>query len=418
MSRELTVLYAAYGTGRPSPLPELAIQYADFAAWQRQLLQGETLERLRSYWVKQLAGVPPLELPADLPRPAVRTTRGSTLPCDLTPELSAAVREFCRREGVTPFMALLAAFEMLLARYAGQDDFAIGSPVANRMQPETEPLIGCFINMVVLRNDLSGDPGFREVVGRLRQVALAAYEHQELTLDRVVDAVRPPRDASRHPLFQVMFVLQNNEPPSLASLGLDVELLTDVSNGRLAFFELTLGFGDTGQGFRGSINFNTDLFLPATIERMARHYQALLAAALRDPDCPLGSLPMVRGAGAAHGVGRLELHGGRLPARGLYARAVRTAGRRVARGAGPGGRAAAVDVRRAGAAGQPVGPRAAGPRRRAGRPGGGAAAALRRMGGGGAGRAQGRRGLPALGPQPARRAAAISRWKTHASSAS
>ena len=142
----------------------MPIQYADFAAWQRKLLQGETLDRLRSYWIEHLDGVPPLELPTDYPRPAVRTTRGDTLPCHLSPELSAAVREFCRREGVTPFMALLAAFQVLLQRYTGQDDFAVGSPVANRMRPETESLIGYFINVVVLRGDLSGEVGFRGLI--------------------------------------------------------------------------------------------------------------------------------------------------------------------------------------------------------------------------------------------------------------
>ena len=168
LTRELTALYQAYQAGRPSPLPELPIQYADFAAWQRNWLQGEKLEQLRSRWVERLAGVPPLELPIDRPRPAIRTTPGDTLPCDLSPDLSAAVNEFCRREGVTPFMTLLAAFQVLLARYTGQDDFAIGSPVANRTQPETESLIGYFINVVVLRNDLSGDPDFREVVRRVQ----------------------------------------------------------------------------------------------------------------------------------------------------------------------------------------------------------------------------------------------------------
>ena len=293
LTREITALYLAYQADKPSPLPELQIQYADFAAWQRQLLQGETLQRLRTYWVEQLADLPPLELPTDYPRPAVRTTRGDNTTCDLSPELSAAVREFCHREGVTPFMTLLAAFEVLLARYSGQDDFAIGSPVANRSQPETEPLIGYFINMVVLRSDLSGDPSFREAVRRASQAALGAYEHQDITLDRVVDAVKPERDTSRHPLFQVMFVLQNNEPASLDSLGLRIEPVETGVAGHSAFFELTLAFGEDGPVFRGSINFNTDLFRADTIERMARHYQVLLAGAIADPDRPLSSVPLV-----------------------------------------------------------------------------------------------------------------------------
>ncbi len=203
------------------------------------------------------------------------------------------MRDFCRREGVTPFMALLAAFEMLLARYSGQDDFAIGSPVANRAQPETESLIGYFINMVVLRGDLSGDPDFREVVRRVSRTALGAFEHQDLTLDSVVDAVKPARDPSRHPLFQVMFVLQNNEEPSLDHLGLAVEPFEDAPTGNSAFFELTLAFGETAQGFRGSLNFNTDLWRAETAARMIRHYQTLLAEAIAHPDRPLSTLPLL-----------------------------------------------------------------------------------------------------------------------------
>jgi amino acid adenylation domain-containing protein len=293
MARELAALYPAYRAGHPSPLPELSIQYADFAAWQRDLLQGETLNRLRTYWIEHLDGVPPLELPTDYPRPAVRTTRGDTLPCNLSPELSTAVREFCRREGVTPFMALLAAFQVLLQRYTGQDDFAIGSPVANRMRPETESLIGYFINVVVLRGDLSGDIGFRGLIERVRQVALGAFEHQELTLDRVVDAVKPARDPSRHPLFQAMFVLQNTEPPSLRSLGLEIEPFNELPAGDSAYFELTMSLEETDQGYHGSLNFNTDLFRPETATRMIQHYQTLLAAAIADPDRPLGALPLL-----------------------------------------------------------------------------------------------------------------------------
>ena len=289
MTRELAALYMAYREGRPSPLPELPIQYADFAAWQRQYLQGESLNRLQSYWVEQLHNLSPMDLPVDRPRPAIRTTRGETLPCNLSPELSAAVREFCRREGVTPFMTLLAAFEVLLQRYSGQEDFAVGSPVANRMRPETEPLIGYFINMVVLRADLSGDPGFCEVVHRVRQTAIAAYEHQELTLDRVVDALKPQRDASRHPLFQVMCVLQNTEPASLDALGLEIEPFAQVSTAETAYFELSLSLEETPQGFLGGLNFNTDLFQAETIRRMAGHFSTLLAEVIADPDRPLSA---------------------------------------------------------------------------------------------------------------------------------
>ena len=293
MARELTALYQAYRAEQPSPLPELPIQYADFAVWQRKFLQGDELEQLRAYWSGQLRGLPALELPTDYPRPAVRTTPGETLPCNLSPELSRTLAEFCRREGATPFMALLAAFQVLLARYTGQEDFAVGSPVANRMQPETEPLIGYFINMLVLRADLSGGPSFRELLRRVRQTAIDAYEHQELPLDRVVEAVKPARDPSRHPLFQAMFVLQNNAAPSLDGLGLSVEPYEDRLIGRSAYFELTLAFEETARGLLGSLNYNTDLFRAETIEGMARQYQLLLAGALAEPDWPVATLPLI-----------------------------------------------------------------------------------------------------------------------------
>ncbi len=291
--RELAALYPALLAGRPSPLPELPVQYADFAAWQRNLLQGETLEKLRAYWRGQLADVPPLGLPTDSPRPAIRTTRGSSRPCRLSPATSAAVLEFCRGEGVTPFMTLLTAFEVLLARYAGQDDFAVGAPVANRSRPETETLIGYFVNVVVLRADLSGDPSFREAVARLRVVALDAFERQEMTLDQVVDAVKPPRDPSRNPIFQVMFALQNIRLPSPPDLGLKITPLDDCPPPPSANFDLTLELFDVDSEFRGSLNFSTDLFHADTIDRMAEQFEVLVAAAVRQPDQSVSALPLL-----------------------------------------------------------------------------------------------------------------------------
>jgi amino acid adenylation domain-containing protein len=299
LARELSVLYQAYSSGQPSPLPELPIQYADFAAWQRQMLQGETFERLHGYWSKQLANVPPLELPTDYPRPAIRTTRGARAACDFSPELSAALSEFCRQESVTPYMALLAGLQILLARYSGQGDFAIGSPSANRTQRETEGLIGYFINVLVMRSDLSGGPNFRELVRRVRQTVLDAFDHQDMTLDHVVDAVKPQRDLSRHPLFQVMFVLQNTERAvlqggsderlRLASLGIrDPDALE-----RSSYFDLMLGLYETEQGFQGGINYNTDLFRSDTIDRMVQHFRVLLAEAIADPDRPVSSLSLL-----------------------------------------------------------------------------------------------------------------------------
>ena len=217
---------------------------------------------------------------------------GATRLFDLPPETGEALLEFCRREAVTPFMVLLAAFEVLLQRYSGQDDITVGSPVANRARPETEALIGYFVNVVVLRSDLSGDPSFRELLRRVRQTTLDAYDHQEMTLDQVVAAVNPPRDMSRHPLFQVMFALQNIELPQLDAFGLSMAPLEDGPTARSSYFDLTLAFWQSRPGvpgtpvFRGELNFSTDLFDAETIDRMARHYAALLAAAIAGPDRP------------------------------------------------------------------------------------------------------------------------------------
>jgi len=290
---ELAVLYPAFAAGRSVRLPELPIQYVDFAAWQRTLLQGERLERLQSYWHDQLSGVPPLELPTDRPRPAIRTTRGSTLPCQLSPETSQAVREYCRREGVTPFMVLLAAFQVLLHRYSGQDDFAVGVPVANRGRPETESLIGYFVNVIVLRADLADDPSFGETVARVRRIALEGFERQETTLDQVVDTVKPARDPSRNPLFQVMFALQNIQLPQPPEIGLKITPLDDSPAPPSANFDLTLELFDRADGFQGGLNFSTDLFQPETIARMVRQYQVLVAAAVGAPDQKISALPLL-----------------------------------------------------------------------------------------------------------------------------
>jgi amino acid adenylation domain-containing protein len=292
LARELSILYQAYSSGQESPLSDLPIQYADFAAWQRQLLQGDIFDRLHGYWARQLADVPPLELPTDYPRPAVRTTRGARAACNLSPALREALSDFCHQERVTPYMTLLAAFQVLLARYSGQNDFAVGSPSANRTQSETEGLIGYFINMLVLRTDLSGGPDFRDLVRRVRQTVLDAFDHQDMTLDHVVDAVKPARDLSRHPLFQVMFLLQNDEPATLRDENLRIAPLGRGWEGTAgsSYFDLTLWFSETEQGFEGEIIYNTDLFHSDTIDRMVQHYQLLVAEAVADPDRPVSSL--------------------------------------------------------------------------------------------------------------------------------
>lgn len=290
---ELGLLYQAFAAGRPVQLPELPIQYVDFSAWQRRLLQGETLERLRTYWKNQLSGTPALELPTDLPRPAIRATRGSSRPCQLSKQTSDAVVEFCHREGVTPFMTLLTAFEALLARYSRQEDFAVGAPVANRGRPETTGLIGYFVNVVVLRANLTGDPTFREAVARSRNTSLEAFERQEMTLDQVVDAVQPPRDPSRNPIFQVMFALQNLSLPKAPETGIEITPLDDSPAPPSANFDLTLELFEREGGFQGGLSFSTDLFLPATIDRMVEQFETLVAAAVRQPELKISELPLL-----------------------------------------------------------------------------------------------------------------------------
>ncbi len=293
LAQEVFSLYDAFRNGQPSPLPALDVQYSDFAVWQRKYLQGATLDRLRSYWRERLAGLAPLDLPTDAPRPAIRTSRGATLPFNLSRELTDAVLEFSRGERVTPFMTLLAGFQEVLHRYSGQTDFAVGTPTANRRQKTFEPLIGYFINVLVLRADVSGDPGFRQLVQRVRQTSLDAYEHQDLTLDKIVEAVHAPRDMSRHPLFQVMFVVQNNPRPRVHLPGLEVIPLGEMEAGRTAKFEITVQLRQTPDGFQGEINFNTDLFASDTIGRLVDHYPMVLADALADPDRPLSQLSLL-----------------------------------------------------------------------------------------------------------------------------
>ncbi|HWE39204.1 MAG TPA: amino acid adenylation domain-containing protein [Isosphaeraceae bacterium] len=292
-ARELGALYAAFAAGEPSPLPPLAIQYVDYAAWQRDRLRGPALDALLDHWTRRLDGLTPLALPADRPRPAVRSGRGAPLPFELSAELSASVLALGRREGVTPFMTLLTAFQALLARSSGQEDIAVGTPVANRARAEVEPLIGYFVNMLVLRADLSGDPTVREALARVRSVALDAFEHQELPLETLVQALRPTRDPGRSPLFDVMFVLQNNAPPESPRDDLVITPL-DVRDGNgTAKFDLTLAMAEADGRLVGSFEYSLDLFDESTVARLLRHFRALLTAMVADPDARLSSLPLI-----------------------------------------------------------------------------------------------------------------------------
>jgi len=275
-----------------SPLPELPVQYADFAVWQRGWLQGEALEAQLASWKRRLAGAPHvLELPTDRTRPAVQTARGAVRPIDLPPDLSAALRRLCRQESATPFMALLAAWSVLLGRHAGQDDLLVGSPIAGRNRQEIEDLIGFFVNTLVLRADLSGSPSFRELLARVRSEALEAFSHQDLPFERLVEELVPERDLSHSPLFQVLFVLLTAPAGELSVPGLSLAPLAVASG--VAKFDLTLTLGEAPSGISGGLEFNTDLFDASTAERLLARFAALLEGAAGEPGTPAHDLPLL-----------------------------------------------------------------------------------------------------------------------------
>jgi len=290
--REMTALCQAYATGNPSPLLELPIQYADFAVWQRQWLQGEVLEAQLAYWQKQLAGTPLLlALPTDRPRPPVQTFQGNTERFQLDRDLSQRIKGLCQRLGATPFMIFEAAFATLLSRYSGQEDIVIGTPIANRNHREIEPLIGFFVNTLVLRNDLSGNPTFQELLARVQQVALEAYEYQDLPFEMLVEELQPERDPSHNPLFHVTFAFESvpMEPSEVPGLS---PSSWEVNDGR-AMFDLSLSVTDKDSKFAGTLNYNTDLFDASTITRMAWHFQTLLEGAVVDPEQRISNLPLL-----------------------------------------------------------------------------------------------------------------------------
>ncbi|GMU10104.1 amino acid adenylation domain-containing protein [Corallococcus caeni] len=289
--RELTALYAAFLEGKASTLPPLPLQYGDYAGWQRRTQEGAEAEARLAWWRERIDAHALLELPTDKPRPAVLGTRGAREALQLPAALTAELKAFARKEGRTLFVTLLAAFQTLLHRYTGQEDLAVGTPVANRPRAELEGLIGLFVNTVVLRTDLSGAPSFRELLARLQPVALDAFAREELPFERLVDALKPGRDPSRAPLFQVMFVLQNAPLPPLEAPGLQLEA-RPVDTGS-AQFDLTLIAEDLPQGLRLTAEYATDLFEPGTVRRMLAHLSRLLEGALAAPQESLSRLPLL-----------------------------------------------------------------------------------------------------------------------------
>ncbi|MEH1980837.1 MAG: amino acid adenylation domain-containing protein [Nostoc sp.] len=289
---ELSTLYQAFVLGEVSPLPDLPIQYADFAIWQRQWLRGEVYEAKLNYWKQQLADAPPLlELPIDKPRPPVQTSQGSIWKFQIDPELTQKLKTLSQKSETTLFMTLQAAFVSLLSRYSGQDDIPIGVPIANRNYQQIESLIGFFVNILVLRSNLKGNPSFSELLTQVRQVALEAYAHQDVPFEQVVEVCSPERNLSHSPLFQVMFAWQNTpmrklELPGLHLTPLEIENVT-------AKFDLTLSMGETEQGLHGWWEYNSDLFEADTIARMGLNFQTMLAAIVANPQQSIRELPLL-----------------------------------------------------------------------------------------------------------------------------
>jgi amino acid adenylation domain-containing protein/non-ribosomal peptide synthase protein (TIGR01720 family) len=294
LEREVSALYGAFIAGQPSPLPDLPVQYPDFSVWQRKHIDNEFLEKKAEYWKHQLADLEVLELPTDSPRPQLRSESGANAALNFPLDLTGSLKALARQKASTLYMVLLGAFQTLLFRYTGQDDLAIGSPVSGRSRLETEKLIGCFINTLVLRTDLSGGPKFTQLVQRVKEVTLNAFAHQDVPFEKLVEMLQPERDLSRSPLFQALFVLQN-APRSELHFGsarvssFDLEIHTTK-------FDLALILGETPSGIAGMLQYRTDLFEAATVERMAGHFQTLLKSIVSGPEQTISELDILTDA--------------------------------------------------------------------------------------------------------------------------
>jgi amino acid adenylation domain-containing protein len=292
LMRELQSLYKAYREDRPSPLPELPIQYSDYAAWQRERLEGDAFERLLSYWKNCLSGAPSvLELPTDRPRPPIQTFNGSYKRVELSPKLAQGLKALGQGEGATLFMVLLASLQTLMYRYSSQQDIVIGTPIANRTQKEVEGLIGFFVNTLTIRGDLSGDPTFTEFLGQIKEAALGAYAHQELTFEKLVEELQPERSMSHSPIFQVMFALQN---VSSGGNGLeDLQVQPISGEGTSAKFDLMLMALEGRDRLGFWLEYNTDLFDEVRMERLLEHFQILLEGIVANPNERISRLPLL-----------------------------------------------------------------------------------------------------------------------------
>ena len=294
LNRELSILYTAYIQGKTSPLPPLPVQYVDFAHWQRQWLQGDKLTRQIDYWKTQLAGAPALlELPTDRPRPATQRYRGSSITFSLPAPLTQQLHRLSRRHNATLFMTLLAAFNVLLARYTGQTDICVGTPVANRQRRELENLIGFFVNTLVLRTRLQGNIGFETLLRQVKNTALCAYAHQDIPFEQLVELLQPQRSLSHSPLFQVLFTLENTGGPVLQLPG--IAATVSESESHTAKFDLSMGLAESGDHISAALEYNTDLFDAGTVRRFADHYQRILRSVVDGPEKPLAELDLLSG---------------------------------------------------------------------------------------------------------------------------
>ena len=290
--RELGQLYSGYIQGQPIELPELPIQYGDFAVWQQEHLSGAFLKSELGYWKEQLKDLPlSVTIPSDRPRPAVQTVHGFSLPFTLSFALMEKVKWVSRHEGVTPYMTLLAAFQTIVARYSGQYDVVIGTPTANRNRPELEGLIGLFANTLVLRTQLGGDPTFRELLQRVKDTALSAYAHEEMPFEQLVQELRPERSLSHSPLFQILFSLRNTPSGNFHLPGLQLEGFAGLAES--SKYDLSLYLEEHAAGYRGKVEYNTDLYDASTIDRILRHFETLLESAIEAPEKRLSELDML-----------------------------------------------------------------------------------------------------------------------------
>ena len=290
--RELNVLYRAFSRKQPSPLPELAIQYADYAVWQRASSQEAAIEEQLEYWKQHLADAPGvLDLPTDRPRPWIQSARGARVNFALPSRLTEKLKTFSEEHEATLFMVLLGAFQVLLMRYTGQEQISVGSPIAGRLHIETEELIGLFASALVMHTDLRGNPSFSELLKRVRETALDAYAHQAVPFERLVEELQPERSLSHSPLFQVMFILQNVPQPEMELEGLRIEAVSiEASTSK---FDVTLAMSDSDEGLKGALEYNTDLFDVQTIERMVAHFERLLESIVSDPEQRISHLSLL-----------------------------------------------------------------------------------------------------------------------------